>query len=306
MELKAEPTGQESSDAIGLEVPAEQAQEEEEAGPAEGAAAPLEAAKKDALAALANAFKNGGTDVNAPEADDLRGSIALAKQIAVVAHATDARDIPTLHGCVEREAPKLDNALTCMLCGSECAREDSSDMKSRCRKCNSVRVKLYKHYGKWPTDDFRTIDRDEQKVFYNRVKDKGSSREIVQCCEDSVTRKHSETNSSLDDGEFLPLSVYETQGFDTSVIKAKAESQEHPVLGTCYRVNIRKTRHATTDSTVREQRVLSRKQESSTSSSSSSTDDKKKKKKKKKKNDKKKGNKGKAKAKSKAKGKQKK
>ena len=45
----------------------------------------------------------------------------------------------------------------------------------------------------------------------------------------------------MNGGEFLPLSVWATRGFDANVIKEKIapeDCREHPVLGTTYRVKI--------------------------------------------------------------------
>ena len=47
---------------------------------------------------------------------------------------------------------------------------------------------------------------------------------------------------SQEDGtkhEFLPLSVYATQGFDVELIRTKCkDTMEHPVLGLCYRLDV--------------------------------------------------------------------
>ena len=39
-------------------------------------------------------------------------------------------------------------------------------------------------------------------------------------------------------GEFLPLSVWELKGFDTELIRTKAEKEDHPVLGDTFRLDL--------------------------------------------------------------------
>ena len=55
-------------------------------------------------------------------------------------------------------------------------------------------------------------------------------------------------------GEYLPLSVYKTRGFDVESITAHCQdTYEHPVLGTCYRVRIRGVYSGTCEAMVREE-----------------------------------------------------
>ena len=55
-------------------------------------------------------------------------------------------------------------------------------------------------------------------------------------------------------GEYLPLGVYKTRGFDVDAITAHCQDRhEHPVLGTCYRVRIRGVYCGTYEAMVREE-----------------------------------------------------
>ena len=55
-------------------------------------------------------------------------------------------------------------------------------------------------------------------------------------------------------GEYLPLSVYEKRGFDVEAIRQKCtDTEEHPILGTTYRVCIRSAFSKTIEELVRKE-----------------------------------------------------
>jgi hypothetical protein len=70
----------------------------------------------------------------------------------------------------------------------------------------------------------------------------------------SLTISRIEQETTRFGGEYLPLSVYKARGFDVDDIADKCKDTEsHPVLGTCYRVNVRGVFSDTIEQMVREE-----------------------------------------------------
>jgi hypothetical protein len=70
-----------------------------------------------------------------------------------------------------------------------------------------------------------------------------------------------EAQRETDGGKFLPLSVYEKQGFDPEMIRTRSKRcdiREDPVLGTVYRVRILEQATETKTGTVRNSKVAAK------------------------------------------------
>lgn len=125
-----------------------------------------------------------------------------------------------------------------------------------CKTCHSRTQQLYKMYGKWPTEHFKTMGKSEQTQFFNDVKDKSDAKSLKLHYEERVTVGKSESLSSSFAGEYLPLSVYERRGFNAQLIAQLCnDKKDHPVLGTVYRVAIDGVAQKTEETHTREQVV---------------------------------------------------
>ena len=111
-----------------------------------------------------------------------------------------------------------------------------------CPSCNSKGVALSRAFGKWPPRSFANLSSDWQTKFWKDVAGVKGSEALKELVVQSITTKRVEEESCKFGGSFLPLSVYAQQGYDTAMIKkhcSPRDIEEHPVLGTTYKVAIR-------------------------------------------------------------------
>lgn len=126
---------------------------------------------------------------------------------------------------------------------------------------------LHKLFGTWPIDEFKALDEETQKKFWQEA---GGNREgLKKTVENLLIRRVVETQFASEAGPFLPLSVWATQGYNTADIEARAPMELHPVLGPTYQVSIKSSGREKTDSLIREQmvRLLQKGKKSAASSS---------------------------------------
>ncbi len=93
---------------------------------------------------------------------------------------------------------------------------------------------------------------ETREAFYRDVA--GLGQEAVASKVEELLHKEVTEESYYQQGEFLPLGVWQTRGFDAAQIEANSHPSDkmtHPVLGPTYRVRVVATRHSTTRRTER-------------------------------------------------------
>ena len=161
-------------------------------------------------------------------------------------------------GTFEVKPVKLELNPTCRRCGQQCDLWKSQRLSTKqaifvCSKCNMKGVQLSRLFGSWPPKMFKCMSEDEQKKFWDGIKDTPSPQlEGVVVQKLSIVRR--EWEEAKEGGEYLPLSVYKQRGFDVDAITDRCQDKhEDPVLGTCYRVRIRTVFSGTVEAMIREE-----------------------------------------------------
>ena len=85
------------------------------------------------------------------------------------------------HGTFQVEPVKLELNATCRRCGQECDLWKSQRVSTKqaifvCSKCNIKGVQLSRLFGSWPPKMFKCMSEDEQKKFWDGIKDLNSSQ----------------------------------------------------------------------------------------------------------------------------------
>ena len=109
----------------------------------------------------------------------------------------------------------------------------------KCNRCNSKHVALCRAFGRWPIDEFLELSADEQQKFWQES-DTGA-KGVKGLVEKYIAEKHVSVELARLEGPYLPLSVWQQQGYDVSLIEKSAAREEHPILGTVYQVKIKTT-----------------------------------------------------------------
>ena len=110
----------------------------------------------------------------------------------------------------------------------------------RCAQCNTRGSQLSRMFGGWPTETFRRLAPSVQESFWQAARDKSTKQELQELWVQTLSEKRIEQEVGQIAGEYLPLSVYKTRGFDADAIVANCNDfEDHAILGRCYRVNIR-------------------------------------------------------------------
>ena len=159
------------------------------------------------------------------------------------------------------------DAVICMTCGTEVLpkkarlRSKSANAeKWECNVCNSLTVMLSSINGGWPTDKFKELT-DEQKLsFFQNIRGITKKADLAEFTENTFAKISVREKQFYDGGKFLPLGAWGAKGFNVENIRtksAKADVQEHPVLGTVYRVSIIQSGTMHREGYRREQKVCS-------------------------------------------------
>ena len=115
-----------------------------------------------------------------------------------------------------------------------------------CRHCGSTVKQMYRNLGGLP-EDFKQMSGDETKKFFADLaqqraelgKDKHCTWSTVRASlVTTMAKKRTSTFKQELEGKFLPLSVWEKQGFCTEVVK-KCPKEENPILGDLYCVPVK-------------------------------------------------------------------
>ena len=134
-------------------------------------------------------------------------------------------------------------SLRCKTCGTSC-----QPYKMRCRgksaesweclNCGTKSTKLRRVFGKWPIGEFDEMAKDDQEAFFNDISGM-TQGQLQKFCERKFTKTESHGKFYEEKGQFLPLSVWATRGFNVEDIETKSlqeNKQLHSILGMTYRV----------------------------------------------------------------------
>ena len=112
-----------------------------------------------------------------------------------------------------------------------------------CRTCMVKIVTLRREFGKWPITQFATMSLAEKQAFMKDIAGKNISE--IRAIIETKFRKIAQHGTYYDyEGEFLPLSVWQTRGYDVELIRTMAPSSDrkmHPFLGELFRIVTIKT-----------------------------------------------------------------
>eukprot|EP00959_Pyramimonas_sp_CCMP1952_P417376 8744569-Pyramimonas_sp.AAC.1 len=99
---------------------------------------------------------------------------------------------------------------------------------------------LSRLFGAWPPSSFKKLDPPVQERFWKEAKEKACKDHLDKLFVQTLTKSRIEQEVAQSGGECQPLSVYKTRGFDAKAIEEKCkDTEQHKVLGTCYRVDTR-------------------------------------------------------------------
>ena len=110
-----------------------------------------------------------------------------------------------------------------------------------CHKCEVKTSTLRRGFGSWPVDGFTKMTKEDQQAFFRDCKDMGARELLKKAKEVMHITEDAEAQYYQNGGNFLPLKIWETKGYDQAAIKSRSAAgdiREHPVLGTTYRLKI--------------------------------------------------------------------
>ena len=141
--------------------------------------------------------------------------------------------------------------ISCRKCGEP---TDDPANDYRCKPCNVVSVKMTRALASWPTTEFKGLSDEEQTSFWLACKGKDTKFCIDQIA-NSIAASRTEYNKEKSTGEFLPLSVWQSRGWDPAEIEATADATDIQYVGNQlrYRVHIRSSEEGKTEQKVRSQ-----------------------------------------------------
>ena len=153
---------------------------------------------------------------------------------------------PTQHGAAVAAGPRHDEVY-CVTCGGYThfmrARQLSKmKMTWRCSICDTQINAIYRKHGRGGISSImQNIDEVRRQEFFRSLHGM-SEGDIAVTCNRLFDEFTYQEDFYEEGGSFLPLGVWERKGYDAKAIEAKTlpcDVQDHPVLGTCYRVKLR-------------------------------------------------------------------
>ena len=129
----------------------------------------------------------------------------------------------------------------CTKCGLEvdpvkCQLKGKTGGSYLCNACNAKVTMISKRWGHGILQEFKGLPREEQTEFWASIHNK-NNQQVADSIADSLSKKRSDSIKASSEGEWLPLSAWAAKGFSADLILEKCkDTQEHPILGTCYRV----------------------------------------------------------------------
>jgi hypothetical protein len=117
----------------------------------------------------------------------------------------------------------------CDLCGrwshfSSCRLKSKMAGLWKCSNCHAKENSLRRSFGKWPLEAYQGLDNVKRQHFMASLGGLTASQTATELESLMADENHSEFYS--DAGEFLPLSVWASRGFDAAEIEAKSQPQD--------------------------------------------------------------------------------
>ena len=140
------------------------------------------------------------------------------------------------------ETPKC----VCKQCGMQVSFEDLAVEKhdnqayAVCRLCHNLQAMLGKRFGLRNFQE--ALSPEKQVEFFRRclsTAENGvlSFKNVRAQLKEQVTESYRSETQYGTEGCYKPLSVWEKEGYDTSLIRAKAKTKQHPMFGEVYAVD---------------------------------------------------------------------
>ena len=86
-----------------------------------------------------------------------------------------------------------------------------------CSKCNSKQTMLSRMFGQWPLQQFRDLDQETQQAFWRSSTSNGES--LKKAVEHHLVKRLVDIRCAKEEGPFLPLSAWQSRGFDIDTIR---------------------------------------------------------------------------------------
>lgn len=132
----------------------------------------------------------------------------------------------------------------CQKCNCECdplAARLTSKMAGTwiCKVCHCRQAQLSRMTGGFPNAEFKQLSAQDQTEFWNTIKHVADGMILRGHLVETLVKRRVDSLTSIICGSYLPLSVYERQGYDVHQIKSNcSDVKQHAVLGQVYRVAI--------------------------------------------------------------------
>jgi len=141
----------------------------------------------------------------------------------------------------------------------------------KCDKCNTKGVQLHRAFGGWPPRAFASLGDDWQAKFWQDAKNVSNQAQLEEHVVNTITRSRTEREETSVGGKYLPLSVYAGKHYDIKAIEDKCtDFEDHPILGRCYRVNVKAVHSKTIEDAVRKELLESKRKNQDKASKSTS------------------------------------
>ena len=89
-------------------------------------------------------------------------------------------------------------------------------------------------FGSWPPASFKKLSPEIQTNFWREAKELAGKVHLEELFVQALTKSRIEQEISQVGGEYLPLSVYASRGFNVGDIESKCKDfEEHSMLGRC-------------------------------------------------------------------------
>ena len=137
-----------------------------------------------------------------------------------------------------------ERAIRCSFCGRQATKMRARGKRTRifkCSTCNVKLVQLHNVFGQWPTEQFKNQTEEAKQEFMRNIADCKSLAQVEVKANQMLVRFEQHSEYYSEGGQFLPLSVWATQGFNVEAIERHSKPEDkmiHDVLGPCYRVKL--------------------------------------------------------------------
>jgi hypothetical protein len=106
-----------------------------------------------------------------------------------------------------------------------------------CKTCNSRGTSLHRLYGTWPPQRFQLLGKEQREEFWKKIAKERGRKGMVGLVTETIKVSKIDKFGHSTTGKYLPLSVYQAQGYDAAVIERNCQDFKFdPVVGTVYRI----------------------------------------------------------------------